>query len=339
MIRFALLLACLLLVAAAPPPPAVLQPYIHGGRFDPGDYGWMRGRFEDATPAEKAAFGSVGQWTKACYDAGTTAAEAELHRLGRPDAKLHEGTFADPLCAEVATYPAPLAARRFADFQQALAAAKPVADTYLAAVGVGEQVSRPPKGATLAEQLIARPVGEQMLRYGWEWQFDNAPPLPPDVRAIVVSRMAMATVERDHANTQWLKALVARQGWPTISRVGKDAATQAWLLVQHADADPAFQLRALRLMEPLLAKREVSRANYAYLYDRVMLKIAGRQRYATQAWCRHGQWVPQPLEDEAAVARRRAEAGLGPLSAYLEQLRQYAGPCPPDPPKPAAAEH
>jgi hypothetical protein len=35
-------------------------------------------------------------------------------------------------------------------------------------------------------------------------------------------------------------------------------------------------------MEPLVAQGEVTKQNYAYLYDRIMLKLAGKQRYATQ---------------------------------------------------------
>ncbi|HLA63912.1 MAG TPA: DUF6624 domain-containing protein, partial [Rhodothermales bacterium] len=73
----------------------------------------------------------------------------------------------------------------------------------------------------------------------------------------------------DSLNTEWLRAIVARRGWPTVSQVGADAAGGAWLLVQHADRDPAFQRAMLALMEPLAASGEVSRSNVAYLTDRV----------------------------------------------------------------------
>jgi beta-glucosidase len=46
-------------------------------------------------------------------------------------------------------------------------------------------------------------------------------------------------------------------------------------LVQHADDDPVFQLKMLRLMEPLAAGGQVSPRNYALLYDRVMLQMVG----------------------------------------------------------------
>src|SRR5262245_47910462 len=45
----------------------------------------------------------------------------------------------------------------------------------------------------------------------------------------------------DRENTARLKQIIDRIGWPTISRVGAQASSAAWLLVQHADAEPEFQ--------------------------------------------------------------------------------------------------
>jgi hypothetical protein len=58
-------------------------------------------------------------------------------------------------------------------------------------------------------------------------------------------------------NTARLKEVVAKHGWPGKSLVGEDGAFAAWLLVQHADADAAFQKQRLELMKPLLEKGEV----------------------------------------------------------------------------------
>src|SRR3546814_9636208 len=33
--------------SAQTPPPAALKPYVTDGAFDPGDFGWMAGRFAD----------------------------------------------------------------------------------------------------------------------------------------------------------------------------------------------------------------------------------------------------------------------------------------------------
>lgn len=157
----------------------------------------------------------------------------------------------------------------------------------------------------------------------------NAPAISKPVKTIILSRLMTARRVEDFRNTEWLKNIFAAQGWPKRSEVGDDAARQAWLLVQHADADPAFQLRALRAIEPLVPSGEVSKADYAHLYDRIMLKITGRQRYGTQAMCDNGLRVSQPLEDEKAVDRLRAEVGLAPVAGYLAGMNRSYGRCPP----------
>ena len=52
-------------------------------------------------------------------------------------------------------------------------------------------------------------------------------------------------------NMKWLKGVVEKHGWPTNTLAGKDGANAAWLLVQHADADPKFQRQCLDLMSKL----------------------------------------------------------------------------------------
>lgn len=146
-------------------------------------------------------------------------------------------------------------------------------------------------------------------------------------KALFEARVGMAMIERDFANTRWLKGVVAADGWPRRTMVGEAVAHSAWLLVQHADHDPSFQLRALRLMEPLLKTGEVDRADYAYLHDRIMLKIGGKQRYGTQVECRAGRYVPKPLEDEAAMETWRRDVGLNSFDEYGEQMMRGMGAC------------
>lgn len=327
-----LIIAAFLSTAAAmPTPPPVLARYIHDGVFDPSDYGWMRGRFDGASPADQAARDSIEQWLKTCDAAGKDAMRAKLRAMGIADAKLTGDPVSDPLCTEAGFAPYLPDVHSWAEFQRDVAAARPVVGAYLLAVRRAEEIGGP-RGPTLADALLARTLGEQMLRFGLSWgegEMKDAPPLSPDVKAIVVARLAAATIQRDHANTEWLKAIVAKQGWPRISVVGERAAGAAWLLVQHADADPAFQLQALRLMKPLLATGEVSKKDYAYLYDRVMLKLTGKQFYATQMQaCADGRREPEPIDEPEQVDARRKAMGLGSLADYGAQMTKLLGPCP-----------
>jgi hypothetical protein len=101
--------------------------------------------------------------------------------------------------------------------------------------------------------------------------------------------------------------------------VGLDGANAAWLLVQHADHDVAFQKDILELMEPLVAQGEAAANDYALLYDRVAINEKRLQRYGSQGRCNAAkQWEPWPIEDAAQVDKRRADVGLQPLDEYVK---------------------
>lgn len=339
--RFVILAAPLLIAASPPtpadPPPPVLAPYIQNGSFEPGDFHWLRGEFDGANAADKAADAAILAWRQRCRASDLAQARADLVGMGiSAGASLDSIPYRTLVCDQVASLPEPLNLHNWRGFDRDVALVRPIAQAFLAAVKFAESASAA-RTPALGDVLKARVVGEQALRHGLDWASggtaDASPPsLTPQQRGILVSEIAMAMAARDHANTEWLKGIVASQGWPTRSQVGDGAAGVAWLLVQHADADPAFQAQALRLMEPLVTTGEVNPKNYAYLYDRVMLKLVGKQRYATQLTCRAGRYVPQPIEDDRKVDSLRRGVGLGSLADYEQKLSKGMGPCDDAPP-------
>jgi len=130
----------------------------------------------------------------------------------------------------------------------------------------------------------------------------------------------------DEENLPWLKQVIAEVGWPTKSLVGSDGSHDAWLLVQHADADPAFQRECLELLTAAAGRAEASWREVAYLTDRVLLAEGKPQEYGTQATGRDGGYAARNLRDPAGVNERRAQMGLGPLAPYLERLAKLYGP-------------
>jgi hypothetical protein len=133
----------------------------------------------------------------------------------------------------------------------------------------------------------------------------------------------------DSANTKWLKDIVSARGWPTRAAVGDEALRAAFLLVQHADHDPAFQARMLPLLEQAYAAGEIDGGQVALLTDRVA-KAQGRlQRYGSQATIRDGRVIIDPIDDSVHVDERRARMGLPPLADYVRILDSvYATPGP-----------
>ena len=123
----------------------------------------------------------------------------------------------------------------------------------------------------------------------------------------------------DQEHTDRMKEIVERIGWPTISKVGRDASHSAWLLVQHADHDIDFQKRCLGLAKSCL-QTEVRSDDVAYLEDRVRVNQGLEQLYGTQFHEVAGKHVPLPIEDEARVDVRRAEMGLGTLEGSIAKM-------------------
>lgn len=127
-------------------------------------------------------------------------------------------------------------------------------------------------------------------------------------------------------NTTWLKAVVAEKGWPGFSLVGRDGAKAAWLLVQHADHDPAFQAQMLLLMEQAAINNEAEYSDLALLTDRVLLAQGKPQCYGTQFTQRaDGSLELQPTADMEAVGALREKAGLPPLDEYKKILSEGYG--------------
>ena len=132
-----------------------------------------------------------------------------------------------------------------------------------------------------------------------------------------------AVMAIDAESQAYLEALVDEMGWPTISMVGEDGSGAAWLLVQHADDDVAFQARVLELMEPMLANEEILPQHYALLKDRVLLAKGEPQVYGTQ-FQDDGTGVlrPKATEDWDGLEARRLSVGLPPLAEYAESLKE-----------------
>lgn len=124
----------------------------------------------------------------------------------------------------------------------------------------------------------------------------------------------------DPKNTARMKEIVEQIGWPTISKVGKKASTDAWVLVQHADKDVEFQKQCLDLMkqEPT---GEVVLHDIAYLEDRVRVNSGRPQLYGTQFRWENNKPI-QNIEDIDNVEQRRKEMGLKTLAENIEEMYQ-----------------
>ncbi len=129
-------------------------------------------------------------------------------------------------------------------------------------------------------------------------------------------RRADVMAKVDKANTARMKEIVNQNGWPTQEIFGTEGASNAWLLLQYADAEPDFQENCLKLMEPLAQTGDVKRVDWAMLTDRVLCARGKKQRYGTQNSLEGSKWIMKPVEEPKNLDARRAEVGLIPVEDY-----------------------
>ncbi|MDB4917213.1 MAG: hypothetical protein JWM95_4857 [Gemmatimonadetes bacterium] len=140
------------------------------------------------------------------------------------------------------------------------------------------------------------------------------------VRASGVTRavdsLAQLQQPLDDHNLLALRELVRSRGWPSLRQVGPDAASAAFLVVQHASAQ--IQEELLPMLERAAAAGDAMPSQAAMLTDRVLVHQGKPQRYGTQLIQRSGKTMElEPMEDPAHVDERRRAVGLQPLAEYL----------------------
>lgn len=141
-----------------------------------------------------------------------------------------------------------------------------------------------------------------------------------------ISHEEFSKMDRERAER--LKKIVGEIGWPTWSKVGKEASYGAWLIVQHADFDVLFQKKCLQLMQQAYDEHDLYPQNVAYLYDRVAVNTGEKQKFGTQFELNDkGELIPVPIENEFELDKRRKEMDLEEFEIYrLKMQGKYKWP-------------
>lgn len=184
------------------------------------------------------------------------------------------------------------------------------------------------KEPALRDELLRRMKADQDARVELMRLIPSDRPVTPEDRQRPEVKAAIEQMERaDKANRAWLKGVVEQRGWPGKSLVGPDGAQGAFLIAQHAVGDLDFMAKCLGLLKEAYHAGEAEGQWVALMTDRLLvLKEKKRQLYGTQLMLQDGKLVPQPIEDEANVDRRRKDLGLPPLADYLKMANGRPGP-------------
>ncbi len=136
----------------------------------------------------------------------------------------------------------------------------------------------------------------------------------------------MEAVHRD--NAKQLRELIEHHGWPNERLAGPDGAEAAWLIAQHAIAEPEFMRRCRELIEKEAATGAVPFWHYAYLDDRIRVSEGKPQRFGTQFDITPDGPVLCEVENPQSLDARRQQAGLGRIEDHLHRMQDAPLPTP-----------
>ena len=168
----------------------------------------------------------------------------------------------------------------------------------------------------LRDELVALRESDQSERMLIQEAFREYGHDSPEVMALWEKQS-----QADAKNLARLREIISEHGWPGQSLVGRDGATAAFLILQHADHEA--QVEYLPLVEAAVEAGEFERRQFALLQDRVLVGEDKPQIYGTQLYWddETGKLELFPIEDEENVDSRREEIGMMPLAEYVELVR------------------
>lgn len=122
--------------------------------------------------------------------------------------------------------------------------------------------------------------------------------------------------------SEMLKYVINTQGWPHPDSHDGHAEATAFLIVHHADYDPAFQKHCHELMLRSAEKGRATLGFLAFLTDRILCNEGKHQRFGTQVReVNNGCFVPKAIERPEQVDELRKQVGIEEgLSDYLNRV-------------------
>ena len=133
--------------------------------------------------------------------------------------------------------------------------------------------------------------------------------------------------QNDRTRADRLKEILKSYSWAEMAEVEEDLPNRAWLIAQHADHDPNFQLSVLNDITPLVKEGKMDGQTFTLMSDEISMEQNGYQIYGTQYECENGKYSINNITDRSTVDDRRKEYGLQPLKDYLANLPELVGPC------------
>lgn len=133
-------------------------------------------------------------------------------------------------------------------------------------------------------------------------------------------------LEDSERNMNWMRGVIEQCGWPFVSIFGDEASRHAWLLVQHADMHPDFQIYAAEHMKRAVLLGEASGRSLALLVDRVSFVHGKPQVYGMQfREDGNGNIYFIDIDKPEEIDERRIEIGLSVFFCWAKRISEDSG--------------
>ncbi|MCK5285727.1 MAG: hypothetical protein KAJ58_00675 [Candidatus Pacebacteria bacterium] len=137
-----------------------------------------------------------------------------------------------------------------------------------------------------------------------------------------IKELCSEVIIQDAVTRKFVKKVLNKHKWPTISSIGEKTSHNFWLLVQHMDKDIVLQKKALRFLEEAVDKNEANPKDHAYLKDRILVAENKKQLYGTQWKIENGELFMFSVKDIKNLEKRRKGVGLTMVNKQQEQLKK-----------------
>lgn len=163
-------------------------------------------------------------------------------------------------------------------------------ETSLRLLGLAASQGPGPEAA-VRRQLFLHAAEDQLARESLSRAAARtyAAGLSPTALRLLDALVSYDAVAADAANRAWFETLLDRDGWFDDA----DADSAAWLIIQHADMDRAFQGQAL-LKLAALDESQTSVVRLGFLYDRWAAGTGRPPGFGLPGQCADGAWTPSP---------------------------------------------
>ena len=121
-------------------------------------------------------------------------------------------------------------------------------------------------------------------------------------------------------NSELLKSIIKNERWPSIEK-DRTSFHSAWLIAQHSDHDPLFQLQCLGLILPEIKNDKEIIVDCAFLIDRILINLKRKQIFGTQL---DGRIETPILFSPNQLEELRSKIGLESIEEYLKNMREYS---------------